>query len=93
MGVLTTLEAQCKDCYKCIRACPVKAIKIDGGHAQIWDEQCILDGRCLSVCPQNAKQVRDDLPKVRSLLASGAVLAASIAPSYVAAFDIPTRDV
>ncbi len=89
MGVLTTLEAQCKDCYKCIRACPVKAIKIDGGHAQIWDEQCILDGRCLSVCPQNAKQVRDDLPKVRSLLASGAVLAASIAPSYVAAFDIP----
>ena len=88
MGVLTTVEAECKDCYKCVRACPVKAIKINTGHAQIWDERCILDGRCISVCPQHAKHVRDDLTGVRALVAQGEVLAASIAPSYVAAFDL-----
>lgn len=90
MGVLSTLEAECKDCYKCVRACPVKAIKIDAGHAEIWEDRCILDGRCISVCPQNAKRVRDDLPIVKARMAEGAVLVASIAPSYVAAFDVPT---
>ena len=89
MGVLTTVEAECKDCYKCVRACPVKAIKINTGHAQIWDERCILDGHCISVCPQHAKRVRDDLTGVKALLAKGEVVAVSIAPSYVAAFDLP----
>lgn len=89
MGVLTTLEAECKDCYKCVRACPVKAIKINTGHAQIWDERCILDGTCISVCPQHAKQVRNDLPRVQTLLAKGETVVASLAPSYVAAFDVP----
>ena len=89
MGVLTTVEAECKDCYKCVRACPVKAIRINTGHAQIWDERCILDGRCISVCPQHAKRVRGDLAAVQALLAQGKTVAASIAPSYVAAFDLP----
>ncbi|NLK08684.1 MAG: 4Fe-4S binding protein [Firmicutes bacterium] len=90
--VLATLEAECKDCYKCVRACPVKAIKIDTGHAKIWEERCILDGRCISVCPQGAKQVRDDLGKVQASLAGGRVLVASLAPSYVAAFSVATAD-
>ena len=89
MGVLTTLETECKDCYKCVRACPVKAIKVNTGHAQIWEEQCILDGRCISVCPRQAKQVRDDLPAVQAMLAEGETVAVSIAPSYVCAFDVP----
>ena len=67
----------------------MKAIRINTGHAQIWDERCILDGRCISVCPQHAKRVRGDLAAVQALLAQGKTVAASIAPSYVAAFDLP----
>ena len=68
---------------------PVKAIKVNTGHAQIWEEQCILDGRCISVCPRQAKRVRDDLPAVQALLAKGETVAVSLAPSYVCAFDLP----
>ena len=56
MGVLTTVETECKDCYKCVRACPVKAIKVNTGHAQIWEEQCILDG--IDQCCPRYKRVR-----------------------------------
>jgi iron only hydrogenase large subunit-like protein len=80
-----TEEASCQDCYKCLRACPVKAIQVGSGHAQVRPEACIACGRCVSACPPKAKRVRDDLAEVRALLHAGPV-AASIAPSWVAEF-------
>ncbi len=82
---VSTDSAECQDCYKCLRACPVKAITVSAGHAQIRPEACIACGRCVSACPVEAKQVRDDLPLVRRLLAEGRV-AASVAPSWIAEF-------
>lgn len=81
-----TDEAECQDCYKCLRACPVKAISVAGGHAQVRAESCIACGRCVAACPPKAKRVRDDLEAVRALIASGARVAASVAPSWVAEF-------
>lgn len=81
-----TDEAECQDCYKCLRACPVKAISVSGGHAQVRAEACIACGRCVGACPLKAKRVRDDLGAVRGLLASGGRIAASLAPSWVAEF-------
>ncbi|HHV94417.1 MAG TPA: histidine kinase, partial [Firmicutes bacterium] len=89
MGVLTTIETECRDCYKCVRGCPVKAIRVNTGHAQIWEEQCILDGHCIGICPRQAKRVRDDLPTVQALLTGEEAVAVSLAPSYVCAFDLP----
>ncbi len=80
-----TEEAECQDCYKCLRACPVQAISIAGGHAQIRPESCIACGRCVVACPAKAKHIRDDLGDVRKLLAQGSVIA-SLAPSWVAEF-------
>jgi iron only hydrogenase large subunit-like protein/PAS domain-containing protein len=81
-----TEEAECQDCYKCLRACPVKAISVAGGHAQIRPEACIACGRCVAACPPKAKRVREDLPAVRALIAAGGVVVASLAPSWVAEF-------
>jgi len=89
VGVLTTIETECRDCYKCVRGCPVKAIRVNTGHAQIWEEQCILDGHCIGICPRQAKRVRDDLPTVQALLTGEEAVAVSLAPSYVCAFDLP----
>ena len=36
----------CKDCYKCIRSCPVKAISFADNQAQIIEDECILCGQC-----------------------------------------------
>ena len=61
MGIISTIEASCRDCYKCVRSCPVKAIKITAGHAEVVEARCIADGQCVSVCPQQAKKVADGI--------------------------------
>jgi iron only hydrogenase large subunit-like protein len=81
-----TEKRECQDCHKCIRECPVKAIRVQDGYARIVPELCILCGNCILACPSSAKQVRDDLPRAKELLASGRRVIASVAPSFVAQF-------
>lgn len=85
--IIFTDKAQCRDCYKCLRACPVKAIKMHNGQAFVVDERCILCGNCIRVCPQSAKKYRRDIDKARELLRSGRKTAVSVAPSYAAAYE------
>ncbi|MEG2174093.1 MAG: [Fe-Fe] hydrogenase large subunit C-terminal domain-containing protein [Oscillospiraceae bacterium] len=80
-------KSNCKNCYKCIRNCPVKSIRFSAGQANIVGNECILCGQCFVVCPQNAKEVVSDVEKVKVLLASGAPVIASIAPSFIANYD------
>jgi iron only hydrogenase large subunit-like protein len=81
-----TERRECQDCHKCIRECPVKAIRVQNGYASVVPEMCILCGNCILACPSNAKQVRNDLPRVKELLASGRKVFVSLAPSFVAQF-------
>ena len=68
-------KSNCVNCYKCIRHCPVKSIKYSTGQAQIVSDECILCGQCFVVCPQNAKEIRNDVPSAIELLKSGPVIA------------------
>ena len=77
-------EANCKNCYKCIRHCPVKSIRFSDDKVSIINEECILCGNCYVVCPQNAKEIRNDVSTAKALLRSGVPVYASIAPSFVA---------
>jgi iron only hydrogenase large subunit-like protein len=86
LAPIHTEKTRCEDCYKCVRNCPVKAIKVEGSCATIIAEACILCGNCVSVCPNSAKRVRDDLHRARQLIASRDKVIVSLAPSYVAAF-------
>ena len=79
-------EANCKNCYKCIRHCPTKSISFSDNQAHIVSDECILCGQCFIVCPQNAKVIRDDSEAVKALLAGNAPVIASLAPSFAAAF-------
>ena len=79
---------QCKDCYRCLRECPVKAINIRDHHAQIIEEHCILCGHCTKVCPQKAKIEHSELPVVREFLQAGERLAATVAPSFVSSLGL-----
>jgi iron only hydrogenase large subunit-like protein len=83
---IKTRKRECQDCNKCIRECPVKAIRVQDTCAQVVPELCILCGNCVLACPSNAKQVCDDLPSVQALLKSKRAVIASLAPSYVAQF-------
>ena len=81
-------KSKCKNCYKCIRNCPVKSIKFADGQANIIPDECILCGRCFVNCPQDAKQIRDDVPRVKEMIASGKKVIASVAPSFIAEFPL-----
>ena len=84
---LTLKKSNCKNCYKCIRHCPVKAIRFSGNQAHIIDNECILCGHCFVVCPQNAKEIVDSTEKARVLLQSGDPVVVSLAPSFIANYD------
>ena len=84
---LTLKKSNCKNCYKCIRHCPVKAIRFSGNQAHIIGNECILCGHCFVVCPQNAKEIVDSTEKVRVLIQSGDPVIVSLAPSFVANYD------
>ena len=76
-------KSNCVNCYKCIRHCPVKSIKFSSDQAQIVSDECILCGQCFVVCPQNAKEIRNDIDKASALIRGSRVIA-SVAPSFVA---------
>ncbi len=84
---LTLKKSNCKNCYKCIRHCPVKAIRFSGNQAHIIDDECILCGQCFVVCPQNAKQIVDETEKVKVFIQSGDPVVVSLAPSFIANYD------
>lgn len=87
MDCLTLKKSNCKNCYKCIRHCPVKSIRFSGNQAYIIGNECILCGHCFVVCPQNAKQIVDETEKVKVLLQDNAPVIVSIAPSFVANYE------
>jgi len=78
--------AECHDCYKCIRKCPVKSIKVEKGQASILFDRCIYCGRCVVNCPARAKHYRNDVDKVKLLLADERKVVVSLAPSFVSEF-------
>ena len=84
---LTLKKSNCKNCYKCIRHCPVKAIRFSGNQAHIIGNECILCGHCFVVCPQNAKEIVDGTEKARVLLQSGDPVVVSLAPSFIANYE------
>ena len=85
--VLKLKKSNCKNCYKCIRHCPVKSIKFSGNQAHIVGNECILCGQCFVVCPQNAKEIADETERAKVLINSGAPVIASVAPSFIANYD------
>lgn len=89
---LFTIKNNCQDCYKCVRQCPVKAIKIEENSAQIVPELCVACGKCYRVCPVRAKQDRDDVTRAKNMLAAGEKVYISLAPSWVAEFDNVSKE-
>ncbi|MDY3724769.1 MAG: [Fe-Fe] hydrogenase large subunit C-terminal domain-containing protein [Candidatus Borkfalkiaceae bacterium] len=85
--IITLKKSNCKNCYKCIRHCPVKSIRFSANQAHVIGNECILCGRCYVICPQNAKEIKSELEKTKVLIQSGDPVYVSIAPSFIAEFE------
>ncbi len=88
---LTSDTSDCRNCYKCIRNCPIKAISFEDNKAAIIAEDCILCGKCYNVCPQDLKVIRNDTDKVRRLIQYNDKVIVSLAPSFIARY--PDSDI
>jgi iron only hydrogenase large subunit-like protein len=82
LGQINFTSANCKNCYRCLRSCPVKAIRIKNQQAEIVEERCIGCGHCLAICPQNARQIASDLRVVKKAISMKKKVVVSIAPSF-----------
>lgn len=82
-----TEKTNCQDCYKCIKHCPVKAIKVESHNASVIKENCIYCGKCVSVCQAQAKKIRDDTDIVKEYFRKNEKIICALAPSYVSEFS------
>jgi len=85
-SLVITVKDKCRVCYTCVRECPVKAIRIINGQAEIINEKCIGCGNCVRVCSQGAKVFLDCSSATEALIASENKVIACIAPSFPAEF-------
>ena len=86
MDILQFDKLHCKNCYKCVRHCPVKAIEVKSHRAQINAAECILCGECTIICPQKTKGAISEVVPMREAITAGESVVASLAPSAVAYF-------
>ncbi len=84
--VVYTEKNDCQDCYKCVKECSAKSIKIEGGSASIIYDYCIFCGHCTQICPVGAKKDRDDMSRVTKSIMLGHKCIVSLAPSYLSEF-------
>lgn len=91
MQVMNFSSANCKNCYKCVRTCTVKAIEVLNDQAKIQENRCISCGHCLVVCPQNARHVLSDVDKVKEALNSGKTVVAQLAPAFRGVAKFPKK--
>lgn len=88
MELINFTKANCRSCYKCLRSCPVKAIRIKNDQAKIVKDRCVHCGQCLIVCPQNARQIKSDVYKIKNAIKSNKTVIAAVAPSFAGAFNL-----
>lgn len=86
-ALVYTVKDLCRVCYTCVRECPVKAIRIVDGQAEVVPERCIACGNCTIVCSQGAKVYERSLERVARLLGKREECIAMVAPSFVAEFE------
>lgn len=87
-AILQFKKVNCKNCYKCVRYCPVKAIKVYNHQAQIIASQCVLCEKCTVICPQNAKVELNQISDIKREIERKETLIASVHPAYLAKFGL-----
>jgi len=86
MSIVSIEKGRCRRCYNCVRNCPVKAIRVKDGQAEIIEERCICCGTCVPLCARNAVAVQDDTNLVEQMLVDSQPVAAAVSSTFPAAF-------
>ena len=85
--VIYTEKTNCQDCYKCIKVCPVKSIKVEDFSASVISETCVYCGKCINACPAGAKRYREEIKYVQEWSQAAEPMIACLAPSFISDFE------
>ena len=77
----------CKDCYRCLRKCPIKSVSFAGDESHIIHDDCIYCGKCYLECPQNVIEIRKDVVRAQRLIKAGYKVVVSLAPSFISNYS------
>ena len=87
MKLLQTVKDDCHECYACVRNCPVRAVQVNDGRAEIIEERCINCAQCINICSQKAKEVYNFKNEIKKILNSEKKVIAGLAPSFPASSE------
>lgn len=81
-------DSKCISCYACVRACPVKAIRVSAEKVkpEIIPERCIGCGSCAAACGPDAIEIRNTRNDLKELLKQEKKAAALVDPSIAGEF-------
>lgn len=79
---------KCIACYACVRACPVKAIRVtsDKIKPEILQERCIGCGSCAAACGTDAIEIRNTRDDLKEILKTNKKVSALVDPSIAGEF-------
>lgn len=83
MKYIKLAEAHCRNCLRCIRECPTKAVAYVNHRITIVDNECILCGNCYKVCPATGIKLMRTRDMVQGWIKYGEKVVLSVASSVL----------
>lgn len=77
----------CVQCYKCVRMCPTKAIKVSEDNVEEDANLCIDCGKCFNVCNKNVHYNKVNFEELDNILKTEEVIAVLDTTLFMSIYD------
>jgi len=82
---LSASADRCRDCRRCLTACPTGAMRVRNARPMVLEHLCIDCTRCIAACAPGALSIEDELTGIGDVAAPERTLLA-VPPAFLAGF-------